>query len=253
MSSAARALWSVTLPSVRFSTVQSTRPTTPPVPASAAIHGMQEQTGADVVGIAAEASLARLVGGKAQIGGVHDRQHMPADGALVGQAAGGRQHPPSRHRRVPPETAELHRLAAASSRPDACRTSACSASMPAAPRPHTPDVPRRTAQAPPRSCRPDPSPSPAMIKIFSVPGSVALLARRPDCAKRTAVVELRYGSVEISRPRDEQDRTLAKTVRLWLVDVREVDPPADAELLHWRLVTTHEINNTAKAWQVVWR
>ena len=80
---------------------------------------------------------------------------------------------------------------------------------------------------------------------------IDLPARQPDRAKRTAVVELRYGSVEICRPRDEQDRTLAKTVRLWLVDVREVDPPADAEPLHWRLVTTHEITDTAKAWRVV--
>jgi Transposase DDE domain len=80
---------------------------------------------------------------------------------------------------------------------------------------------------------------------------INLPARQPDRAKRTAVVELRYGSVEICRPRDEQDRTLAKTVRLWLIDVREVNPPADAEPLHWRLVTTHEITDTAKAWQVV--
>jgi hypothetical protein len=80
---------------------------------------------------------------------------------------------------------------------------------------------------------------------------INLPARQPDRAKRIAVVELRYGSVEIRRPRDEQDRTLAKTVRLWLLDVREVSPPADIEPLHWRLVTTHEITDTAKAWQVV--
>jgi hypothetical protein len=78
-----------------------------------------------------------------------------------------------------------------------------------------------------------------------------LPARQPDRAKRTAVVELRYGALEICRPRDEQDRTLAATVRLWLVDVREVDPPEGVEPLHWRLVTTHEITDTAKAWQVV--
>jgi len=60
---------------------------------------------------------------------------------------------------------------------------------------------------------------------FAVAGKrhIELPARQPDRAKRTAVVELRYGTVEICRPRDEQDRTLAKTVRLWLVDVREVD------------------------------
>ena len=93
----------------------------------------------------------------------------------------------------------------------------------------------------------------AAMSEVAVAGSrrIDLPARQPDRAKRTAVVELRYGTVEICRPRDEQDRTLAKTVRLWLVDVREVNPPADAEALHWRLVTTHEITDAAKAWQVV--
>jgi hypothetical protein len=73
-------------------------------------------------------------------------------------------------------------------------------------------------------------------------------ARQPDRAKRTAIVELRFGEVEIYRPRDEQDRTLASTVRLRLVDVREVDPPERAEPLHWRLVSTHEITDAANAW-----
>ena len=93
----------------------------------------------------------------------------------------------------------------------------------------------------------------AAAGTYAVAGKrqINLPARQPDRAKRIAVVELRYGSVEICRPRDEQDRTLAKTVRLWLLDVREVDPPADAEPLHWRLVTTHEITDAAKAWQVV--
>ena len=95
--------------------------------------------------------------------------------------------------------------------------------------------------------------------LFAAAGEIAIAGRRqihlparqPDRAKRTAVVELRYGAVEICRPRDEQDRTLAATVRLWLLDVREVDPPKGVEPLHWRLVTTHEITDMAKAWQVV--
>ena len=33
--------------------------------------------------------------------------------------------------------------------------------------------------------------------------------------------------------------------------MREVDPPEGVEPLHWRLVTTHEIADAAKAWQVV--
>lgn len=88
---------------------------------------------------------------------------------------------------------------------------------------------------------------------FAVAGrrQIDLPARQPDRAKRTAVVELRLGTVEICRPRDEQDRTLAATVPLRLIDVREVNPPEGVEPLHWRLVTTHEIADTAKAWQVV--
>src|ERR1700728_96261 len=88
---------------------------------------------------------------------------------------------------------------------------------------------------------------------FAVAGKrhIELPARQPHRAKSTAVVELRYGTVEICRPRDEQDRTLAKTVRLWLVDVREVDPLEGVEPLHWRLVNTNEITDTAEAWQGV--
>ena len=51
------------------------------------------------------------------------------------------------------------------------------------------------------------------------------------------MVELRYGAVEICRPQDERDHSLPPTVRLRLVDVREVDPPKATEPLHWRLLT----------------
>jgi hypothetical protein len=62
---------------------------------------------------------------------------------------------------------------------------------------------------------------------FPVAGTrkIKLPARQPDRAARTATLEMRFGEVEICRPRDEWDRSLAKTVRLRLVEVREVDPP----------------------------
>lgn len=78
-----------------------------------------------------------------------------------------------------------------------------------------------------------------------------LPARQPERAKRTARVAIRFGAVEICRPRDAQDRTLAKTVRLRLVEVRETNPPAGVEPLHWRLLTTHAVADAAKAWQIV--
>lgn len=77
-----------------------------------------------------------------------------------------------------------------------------------------------------------------------------LPARQPEQAKRTAVVELRYGKVEIRRPQDE-DPSLPAQMPLRLVEVKEVRPPKDVEPLHWRLLTTHEIADAEAAWQIV--
>lgn len=95
--------------------------------------------------------------------------------------------------------------------------------------------------------------------LFSAAAQFAIVGRRvielrahdPAHPKRSAVVELRHGEVEICRPRDELDRSLPPTVRLRLVEVREVNPPAGVEPLHWRLLTTHRITDAAGAWQIV--
>jgi hypothetical protein len=88
---------------------------------------------------------------------------------------------------------------------------------------------------------------------FPVAGQrkVALPARDPGKPKRTATVAVRYGEVEICRPEQEPDRSLPKTVRLRVIEAGEVDPPAGVEPLHWRLLTTHEINDAAGAWQII--
>jgi len=90
-------------------------------------------------------------------------------------------------------------------------------------------------------------------KSFTVAGTreIDLPARQPDRAARTATVEMRFGEVEICRPRDEWDRSLPKTVRLRLVEVREVKPPKGVEPLHWRLLTTHDVAAAEKTWQIV--
>ena len=88
---------------------------------------------------------------------------------------------------------------------------------------------------------------------FAVSGTrtLTLPARPPSHAAREARVELRFGAVAIRRPRNEKDRRLAKAVRLTCIDVREVDPPADAEAIHWRLLTTHRLSEAAEAWRIV--
>jgi hypothetical protein len=47
------------------------------------------------------------------------------------------------------------------------------------------------------------------------------------------------------------DPGLAKTVKLRLIEVREIDPPDTVEPLLWRLSTTHEIDTPADAWRIV--
>jgi hypothetical protein len=41
------------------------------------------------------------------------------------------------------------------------------------------------------------------------------------------------------------------SLRVTAIDVREIDPPADEEPIHWRLLTTHSVADASKACQVV--
>jgi hypothetical protein len=71
---------------------------------------------------------------------------------------------------------------------------------------------------------------------------------RPE---RTTEVAVRFGEVQIRRP-SGADKSLAPTLTLRVVDVREVNPPADAkERIHWCLLTTHEVRTAAAAMQIV--
>jgi hypothetical protein len=67
---------------------------------------------------------------------------------------------------------------------------------------------------------------------------------------RQAVVALRFGTVSLKRPR-QAAAELPETVPLWVVDVREVDPPAGQEPVHWRLLTTHRADTVEQARQTV--
>jgi hypothetical protein len=62
---------------------------------------------------------------------------------------------------------------------------------------------------------------------------------------------MRFGEAEIRRPRDERDRGLPKTVRLRLVEVPEAAASEGVEPPHWRLLTTHDVADAAKAWEIV--
>jgi hypothetical protein len=79
---------------------------------------------------------------------------------------------------------------------------------------------------------------------------IRLLARaqRPE---RSAHLELRFDTVVLARPQTRFLHHLPKSLSLTVIDVREINPPAGVEPLHWRLLTTHRVANAQDAWQIV--
>jgi hypothetical protein len=78
-----------------------------------------------------------------------------------------------------------------------------------------------------------------------------LLPARAQRAERIAVLELRFGAVELARPKTRFLRHLPESLPLTLVDVRELDPQSGTEPLRWRLLTTHPVANAEQAWRII--
>jgi DDE family transposase len=87
---------------------------------------------------------------------------------------------------------------------------------------------------------------------FPVAGTadIELRGRGPKEPSRKAHLTLRFGPVVLKRPQGS-DSSLPKSVKLNLVEVVELDPPAGVEPVHWRLLTTHDVDTAAAAWQIV--
>ncbi len=78
-----------------------------------------------------------------------------------------------------------------------------------------------------------------------------VLPARAQWAERTAQLELRFGAVSLARPQTRFLRHLPESLPLNYVDVREPDPNAGTEPLHWRLLTTHPVATAEEAWRIV--
>jgi hypothetical protein len=73
----------------------------------------------------------------------------------------------------------------------------------------------------------------------------------PGRKARTAKLVLRFSPVKLCKPLHGAAADLPKSVTLTLVDVREVSPLEDGELVHWRLLTTHPVTNPSQARRIV--
>jgi hypothetical protein len=79
---------------------------------------------------------------------------------------------------------------------------------------------------------------------------VALPATHKRAARKT-VLSLSFGAVEVLRPDGADLRDLPRSQKLRLVEVIEREPPAGVEPIHWRLLTSHQVDDAAAAWQIV--
>jgi hypothetical protein len=78
-----------------------------------------------------------------------------------------------------------------------------------------------------------------------------VLPARVQRPERLAQLELRFAAVNIARPQTKFLRHLPESVPVTLIDLREPNPPAGSEPLHWRLLTTHAVASAQDAWHIV--
>jgi hypothetical protein len=68
-----------------------------------------------------------------------------------------------------------------------------------------------------------------------------------------AKLEIRYGEIEIKRPKNCSDENAPESVKLTVVDVKELAETVieNEEPIHWRLLTTHEVKTYEDACNIV--
>lgn len=68
---------------------------------------------------------------------------------------------------------------------------------------------------------------------------------------REAFLAVRFTSIEIQRPASLQGADYPPHLRIYAVEVSEVQAPTDQEPILWRLLTTHEVMSIEKALQII--
>jgi hypothetical protein len=80
---------------------------------------------------------------------------------------------------------------------------------------------------------------------------VKVAPRRVGDPARIATVALRAGPVTVKRPRNGSSKSDPTTVALTLVEAREINPPANATPLLWRLLTSIAVGGAEAACEIV--
>jgi hypothetical protein len=68
---------------------------------------------------------------------------------------------------------------------------------------------------------------------------------------RQARLSVRFGRVRICRPKSCSDPNAPPGIELSAIEVRELNPPAGENPIHWRLLTTHDVETVEQALTVI--
>jgi hypothetical protein len=71
---------------------------------------------------------------------------------------------------------------------------------------------------------------------------------RKSIEKRTAIMELKWGKVEVKKPQKCRNKELPASQQLYVVEVKEQNK---TEGIYWRIVTTHPVTNSEQAMQII--
>ena len=74
-----------------------------------------------------------------------------------------------------------------------------------------------------------------------------LPARPGKRQARQAHLTVRFGKVRICRPKSCSDPNAPREIELSAIEVRELNPPAGEAPIHWRLLTTHDVETVKQA------
>lgn len=77
------------------------------------------------------------------------------------------------------------------------------------------------------------------------------LPAQPGRRARTAQLAVRFAVLPVAKPARGFAKSLPEAIELQCIDVREVSAPPGATPVHWRLLTTHAVEDAAQAWAVV--
>lgn len=92
----------------------------------------------------------------------------------------------------------------------------------------------------------------AKIDAWPQAGRTAFkLDARPGRPARKVELSVRFGDVTLRQPKVGADPRDPANITLRIVEVREVDPPAGATPVHWRLYTTHQVTTLEQAVAIV--